>query len=74
MDSATETHVFVGFENPFLVCETCKDHVSYWHDPNRCHCGEKAFNYPCKHQLGVISICTTWHPGKACSCKVPCTR
>lgn len=62
------THVKIGFANPFLLCDTCKEPVKYWHDPKRCGCSAEAFNTPCEHKLGVISKCPTWSPVDGCSC------
>ncbi len=65
----TRTHVLTGFANPYLVCEECKESVPYWHNPDRCGCGDSGFeNYPCEHTAGVISICASWNPVTGCEC------
>lgn len=65
----TKTHVLVGFTNPYLVCEECREKVPFWHDPDRCGCNGETFNSPCKHKLGVVSTCPTWSPGHGCICE-----
>jgi hypothetical protein len=67
-------HTQIGFANPFLRCDTCKESVRYWHDPERCgsRCGKDACNYPCEHKLGVTSTCYSWSPVDGCSCEEPC--
>jgi hypothetical protein len=62
------THLLVGYSNPYLVCEVCKQRVPYWHDPERCGCDVPSFNSPCEHMLGTVSICPTWKPGIGCCC------
>ncbi len=66
-------HTKIGFDNPFLACEKCRNKVPYWHDPDLCGCNGECFNYPCEHTAGVFSTCETWSPVGDCSCKVPCT-
>jgi hypothetical protein len=70
------THVLVGFANPYLVCDTCKGTVRYWHDPDRCSskCESPAFNSPCKDELGVTSICPSWSPVDGCTCETACSK
>jgi hypothetical protein len=65
----TRTHSLIGFANPYLKCDKCKKRVVYWHDPDRCGCTSEAFNSPCEHELGVISICPSWGPVDGCSCE-----
>ncbi len=73
----TRNHVFIGFANPFLICEQddCKKPVPYWHDPTRCgpSCTAESFNVPCEHQAGIISKCPSWGPVDGCSCDTPCS-
>lgn len=70
MSVHTQTHSYVGFANPFLVCDECKAKVPYWHDPDRCspYCASESFNYPCQHKVGVTSKCFTWNPVDGCEC------
>ncbi|MFY3741641.1 MAG: hypothetical protein HMLIMOIP_002099 [Candidatus Nitrosomirales archaeon] len=74
MITHTRTHVQIGFANPFLVCEECRNRVPYWHDPGRCGCDEISFNYPCEHAANVVSICPTWSPVEGCSCEILCVQ
>lgn len=64
----TRTHVKVGFANPFLLCDRCKEKVPYWHNPDRCGCDDSFFNYPCEHVAGVTSECPSWGPVDGCMC------
>jgi hypothetical protein len=74
----TGTHVYVGFANPYLICEKkiCKKKVPYWHDPDRCRgsCDQIAFNHPCGHELGTTSTCPTWSPVEGCMCPETCKK
>lgn len=74
----TRTHVLVGFANPYLVCDTCKDKVRYWHDPDRCgpngNCTTESYNAPCKHKVGVTSKCPSWSPVDGCNCETACSQ
>lgn len=69
LETSTRTHVMIGFANPYLRCELCKQRVPYWHDPDRCGCDAFTFNYPCNHPLGTYSTCPTWDPVDGCLCK-----
>lgn len=69
MVTRTRTHVKIGFVNPFLICDECGGSVPYWHDPARCSCDGKVFNYPCEHEAGITSKCPTWSPVDSCTCK-----
>jgi hypothetical protein len=71
---STRTHVLVGFANPFLKCDTCKEPVKYWHNPERCGCDDKYFNHPCEHTTGVTSKCPSWGPVDGCTCDTPCKK
>lgn len=65
----TRTHTLIGFANPFLVCEECREKVPYWHNPDRCGCNETKFwNSPCEHTAGVVSVCYSWGPVDGCQC------
>lgn len=70
----TKTHTQIGFANPYLRCDECKSKVKYWHDPDRCHCTDDSFNYPCEHTAGVTSSCFSWSPVDGCSCETPCIK
>jgi hypothetical protein len=72
----TRTHTFIGFANPFLICDkkTCGKAVPYWHDPDRCGCDLIAYNHPCEHELGTVSKCATWSPVDGCMCETPCKK
>lgn len=72
----TRVHTQIGFANPYLICENeqCKKRVPYWHDPDRCGCDGKSFNYPCEHTAGVISICMSWGPVDGCTCETLCAK
>lgn len=70
----TRTHVFVGFANPFLTCDECKEFVPYWHNPDRCGCNDYHYNVPCEHKAGVTSKCMSWGPVDGCSCDTPCIK
>jgi len=75
MATHTRTHVQVGFANPFLKCDKCKNPVPYWHNPDRCGCDEdKFFNYPCGHTAGITSSCPDWNPVDGCCCETPCVK
>jgi hypothetical protein len=67
----TSKHVQIGFANPFLICNECKEKVPYWHDPNRCgpKCNDPFYNFPCEHTADVTSICPSWGPVDGCRCK-----
>lgn len=64
----TVAHIKVGLANPFLRCEQCTQRVPYWHNPERCGCGDAAFNYPCGCEAETYSLCSTWGPLEGCSC------
>ena len=66
--SNTRTHEYIGFANPFLVCDNCKEKVPYWHNDDRCGCDNGTFNYPCEHKTGVTSLCYSWGPVDGCQC------
>lgn len=72
MTVSTRTHVQIGFANPYLICETCRKRVPYWHDPDRCGCDSKVYNQPCGHTAEVISICMSWSPVYGCTCEDGC--
>lgn len=76
MATRTVAHVQIGFANPFLICEECREPVKYWHDENRCgpRCQDGLYNYPCQHVADVISKCPTWDPVEGCSCKQLCKK
>lgn len=67
-------HAYVGYGNPYLTCKHCSARVAYWHDPDRCGCGEEAYNYPCGHDNDVKSKCITWTIVDGCCCEKPCKR
>lgn len=69
MNTPTTIHVKVGFSNPYLRCDECKEPVPYWHNPDRCNCDDEVFfNYPCEHKADVTSICPTWTSFGGCQC------
>lgn len=69
-----QTHIQIGFANPYLVCNECRKKVPYWHDPDRCGCATQAFNYPCEHDLAITSLCESWSLVDGCTCKTPCKK
>lgn len=65
----TRTHVLIGFDNPFFICEICRNPVKYWHDSNRCGCDDTGYHFhPCGHIADLISICPSWNPVEGCTC------
>lgn len=69
MTTQTRTHVYITFANPYLVCETCRQLVPRWHNPDQCGCDEPTTNEPCGHQhAGVTSVCPSWGPVDGCEC------
>jgi hypothetical protein len=68
----TRTHTQIGFANPHLICEECRQPVRYWHDPDRCGCDDNSYNYPCEHNAGIVSICMSWSPVDGCACTPSC--
>lgn len=69
----TRTHVFVGFANPYLVCEICHQPVPRWHNRDKCGCEDEAsfWNEPCGHTAGLIGTCPSWSPVDGCQCTGP---
>lgn len=71
----TRTHVLIGFANPFLKCDECGAKVPYWHNPDRCGCGEEGFyNSPCGHMADITSTCPDWNPVEGCMCTERCKK
>lgn len=68
MSTHTRTHVYVEFANPYLECDRCHHRAVAWHDPQRCDCGDTAWNQPCGHTVGVSSVCPSWSPVDGCRC------
>lgn len=71
---ASASHIHVGYGNPYLECGECGERVTYWHDPARCGCKAKAYNYPCRHENNVRSRCRTWTIVDGCCCNPTCRR
>ena len=64
----TRVHTFIGFANPYLICDECKKSVRYWHNNARCGCDDSFYNHPCEHRTSVTSKCPTWNPVDGCEC------
>jgi hypothetical protein len=64
----TRTHVTIGFANPYLRCDTCRQPVPAWHDNTKCGCNDSFWNEPCKHKAGATSVCPSWSPVDGCTC------
>ena len=58
----TRTHTKIRFANPFLVCDTCRQPVSAWHNSDACGCDAGCWNIPCGHTAGTTSTCPSWSP------------
>ncbi len=66
----TRTHVYVGFADPYLVCDRCRGWVTSWHDGDRCGCKDTWWNMPCGcERAGVDSTCPSWGPVDGCRCQ-----
>lgn len=69
--TSTRTHTFVSFANPHLLCDSCGEPVSRWHDPERCGCQSGLWNEPCRHLASATSACPSWSPVDGCRCPDP---
>lgn len=73
----TRTHTTVDAANPYLTCDTCRSQVIGWHSPAKCGCQPitcsrldvGAFNFPCGHTAGAVSVCPSWGPVDGCTCE-----
>lgn len=62
------THTHIKFANPHLVCVTCEQPLTGWHNPDTCGCGSPAYNLPCRHPVGSRDTCPSWSPVDGCTC------
>jgi hypothetical protein len=65
----TRTHVYVGFANPFLVCDRCRQPVQRWHNNDKCGCTAGCWLGPCGHTAEAVSVCPSWDPVDGCLCQ-----